>query len=140
MIEINDAGKNRACNSCGRYYDVEEIMFMGKTGQGISVALCRKCKEELYRKISYNIARILDATEIDAHHENIPDMVYIEDREDKNVYPALYSHVSHGVLYCKDLAGDCGFDLKDYNKTWRCWNSLPYYQQMKDEEWCDAND
>lgn len=140
MIEIKDAGRNRSCNSCGRYYGIEEIMFMGKTGQGISVALCRECKEKLYRKIKHGIARLFEASEIELKHSELPDTLYIEDHTDGIVYPVLYSHVSHGVLHCADFAGDCSFELKDYNKTWRCWNSLPTFQQMFDVGWCDAND
>ena len=52
MIAVEKADRFRSCNVCGSREVVHEFTFWGNnTNSGTQVALCKKCAEDLIKKI-----------------------------------------------------------------------------------------
>ena len=82
--------------------------------------------------------RLLALNEVLAYTDD--DVLYLETSVTNEAKPAIYqsttSDLTGGTLYFSSSKAKTGFyKIKFYEKTWRCWNARPTYEQRKEVPW-----
>jgi hypothetical protein len=65
------------------------------------------------------------------------DLIWLEDRDKKEVTPAILSDIRDLDFLFEANSGDIHADYEDYGSRWRAWAHKPTDEERKAAEWKD---
>lgn len=131
MIEIKKASNYRSCNCCNGKNDVKEITFWGEYN-GLTVALCRECREAARRELAdtqeeqEDVTKLFDSVrraqyDFCAEYDRTPEKIYMTqglyqkfkaDAEKRGFVEPPFPHVARidgAIIELIDAPGDLAF-------------------------------